>query len=39
MLLGSGAELEDGDEYDDLDFPALLKEHKGKSVELCKYPI
>ena len=39
MLMGSGEELEDGEEYDDIDFPGLLKENKGKSVELCKYPI
>ena len=37
MLLGSGEELEEGDEYDDVDFPALLLAHKGKPVELCKY--
>ena len=39
MLLGSGEELEEGDEYDDVDFPALLLAHKGKPVELCKYCI
>jgi hypothetical protein len=36
MLLGSGEELQDGEEYDDINFPALLQEHKGKSVELCE---
>ena len=36
MLLGSGEGLEEGDEYDDVDFPALLQENKGKVVELCK---
>lgn len=39
MLLGSGEELQDGEEYDDIDFPGLLKEHKDKTVELCKYSI
>lgn len=37
MLLGSGEDLEEGQEYDDVDFPALLRDHKGKVVELCKY--
>jgi hypothetical protein len=36
MLLGSGEGLEEGDEYDDVDFPALLQENKGNVVELCK---
>ena len=36
MLLGSGEGLEEGEEYDDIDFPALLHENKGKIVELCK---
>lgn len=36
MLLGSGEGLEEGEEYDDVDFPALLQENKGKVVELCK---
>lgn len=36
MLLGSGEDLEPGQEYDDVDFPALLGENKGKSIELCK---
>jgi hypothetical protein len=37
MLLGSGESLQEGEEYDDVDFPALLRENKGKTVELCKY--
>ena len=37
MLLGSGEDLEEGEEYDDVDFPALLSENKGKAVELRKY--
>jgi hypothetical protein len=37
MLLGSGEGLDEGEEYDDLDFPALLQENKGKIVELCEY--
>jgi hypothetical protein len=37
MLLGSGEGLDEGEEYDDLDFPGLLQEHKGKIVELCEY--
>jgi hypothetical protein len=36
MLLGSGEGLEDGEEYDDVDFPALLLANKGKPVELRK---
>jgi len=36
MLLGSGEGLEEGDEYDDVDLPALLKENIGKEIELCK---
>ena len=36
MLLGSGEGLEEGEEYNDVDFPALLQENKGKVVELCK---
>ena len=34
MLLGSGEHLEEGEEYDDVDFPALLLENKGETVEL-----
>jgi hypothetical protein len=37
MLLGSGEGLEEGDEYDDVDLPALLRENIGKELELCKY--
>jgi hypothetical protein len=36
MLLGSGAELIEGDEYDDVDLPGLLQENKGKELEFCK---
>mmetsp|Transcript_11567 Transcript_11567/g.16987 ORF Transcript_11567/g.16987 Transcript_11567/m.16987 type:complete len:351 (-) Transcript_11567:68-1120(-) len=39
MLLGSGEGLEDGDEYDDVDLPALLKDSLGKKVELLVYNI
>jgi hypothetical protein len=34
MLLASGEGLEEGDEYDDVDFPALLKGNVGKELEL-----
>jgi hypothetical protein len=33
MLLGSGQDLEDGEEYDDVDLPALLEENKDKPIE------
>lgn len=36
MLLGSGEELEEGEEYDDVDLPALLKEHVNQEIEFCK---
>ena len=39
MLLGSGEGLEEGDEYDDIDFPALLKENENKDVELLVHNI
>mmetsp|Transcript_33232 Transcript_33232/g.80341 ORF Transcript_33232/g.80341 Transcript_33232/m.80341 type:complete len:358 (-) Transcript_33232:47-1120(-) len=39
MLLGSGQDLEEGDEYDDIDFPKLLKENKGKPVGLLVWNI
>lgn len=39
MLLGSGEGLEEGDEYDDVDFPALLQENKGKVMELLVWNI
>lgn len=37
MLLGSGEELEEGEEYDDVDLPALLKEHVKQEIEFCKF--
>ena len=37
MLMGSGEGLEEGDEYNDIDFPSLLKDNVGKELELCKY--
>jgi hypothetical protein len=36
MLLGSGEDLEPGQEYDDVDLPALLDQKKGSPIELCK---
>eukprot|EP00934_Nitzschia_sp_Nitz4_P004657 Nitzschia sp. Nitz4//scaffold277_size25017//13476//14724//NITZ4_008347-RA/size25017-processed-gene-0.7-mRNA-1//1//CDS//3329545344//4647//frame0 len=39
MLLGSGEGLAEGEEYDDIDFPALLHENKGKAVELLVWNI
>jgi hypothetical protein len=36
MLLGCGDDLEEGDEYDDIDLPGLLLEHKGTEMEFCK---
>ena len=36
MLMGSGEGLEEGDEYNDIDFPSLLKDNVGKELELCK---
>lgn len=36
MLLGSGEELEPGQEYDDVDLPGLLEGKKGTSIEFCK---
>jgi hypothetical protein len=36
MLLGSGADLQEGEEYDDVDLPAFLQEHLGKEIEFCK---
>jgi hypothetical protein len=32
-LLGSGEELQQGDEYDDVDLPALLQASQGNQVE------
>jgi len=37
MLLGSGEHLEPGEEYDDVDLPAVLEAHKGKELEFCAY--
>jgi len=39
MLLGSGEDLEEGEEYDDVDFPNLLLENKGKPIELLVWNI
>lgn len=39
MLLGSGEGLEEGEEYDDLDFPVFLKENVGKELELLVHNI
>ena len=36
MLLGSGEGLKPGEEYNDVDLPALLNEHKEKPMEFCK---
>ena len=36
MLLGSGEGLKPGEEYNDVDLPALLNEHKEKAMEFCK---
>jgi hypothetical protein len=33
MLLGSGENLDDGQEYDDVDLPALLERNRDKPVE------
>jgi hypothetical protein len=37
LLLGSGEDLKEGEEYDDVDLPALLQQHKGQPVEFCKW--
>ena len=39
MLLGSGEDLQEGEEYDDVDLPALLQENKEKEVELLVWNI
>jgi len=39
MLLGSGEGLKEGDEYDDVDFPALLQANRGSVVELLVWNI
>ena len=36
MLMGSGEGLDEGDEYDDVDFPKVLRDNEGKELELCK---
>lgn len=36
MLLGSGEGLEEGEEYDDIDFPGVLRDNVGKELELCE---
>jgi hypothetical protein len=36
MLLDAGENLTEGDEYNDVDFPALLQEHLNKPLELCE---
>jgi GRASP55/65 PDZ-like domain len=36
MLLGSGEDLQEGEEYDDVDLPAMLQEYLNKPLELCK---
>ena len=37
MLLGSGEHLEPGEEYDDVDLPAVLQASKGQELEFCAY--
>lgn len=37
MLMGSGEGLEEGDAYDDVDLPALLKDSVGKELELREF--
>ncbi|GKY90612.1 hypothetical protein MPSEU_000034800 [Mayamaea pseudoterrestris] len=39
MLLGSGEDLQEGEEYDDIDLPALLEEHKNQPIEFLVYNI
>jgi len=39
MLLGSGENLEEGDEYDDVDLPAMLRDHLNMPLELLVYNI
>ena len=36
ILLASGEDLQEGQEYDDVDFPALCQEFLNKPLELCK---
>mmetsp|Transcript_8254 Transcript_8254/g.24408 ORF Transcript_8254/g.24408 Transcript_8254/m.24408 type:complete len:531 (+) Transcript_8254:503-2095(+) len=39
MLLGSGVGLKEGDEYEDVDFPRLLRENLHKPVQLLVWNI
>mmetsp|Transcript_29046 Transcript_29046/g.59643 ORF Transcript_29046/g.59643 Transcript_29046/m.59643 type:complete len:383 (-) Transcript_29046:36-1184(-) len=39
MLLGSGEGLEEGEEYDDIDFPRVLRDNVGKELELLVHNI
>ena len=39
LLLGSGQDLLEGEEYNDVDLPAFLCEHKNERVEFCRYYI
>jgi GRASP55/65 PDZ-like domain len=39
MLLGSGEDLQEGEEYNDIDFPALLETFKGKTLQLLVWNI
>ena len=39
MLLGSGEELEEGDEYDDVDFPKLLQDNVNGTITLLVWNI
>jgi hypothetical protein len=39
MLLGSGEGLQPGEEYNDVDLPALLNEYKEKPMEFCKFAV
>ncbi|KAL7472204.1 hypothetical protein ACHAXS_012536 [Conticribra weissflogii] len=39
MLLGSGEGLEEGEEYDDVDFPGVLRDNVGKELELLVHNI
>eukprot|EP00532_Pseudo-nitzschia_australis_P008305 CAMPEP_0168173752 /NCGR_PEP_ID=MMETSP0139_2-20121125/6086_1 /TAXON_ID=44445 /ORGANISM="Pseudo-nitzschia australis, Strain 10249 10 AB" /LENGTH=622 /DNA_ID=CAMNT_0008091753 /DNA_START=179 /DNA_END=2047 /DNA_ORIENTATION=- len=39
MLMGSGADLQEGDEYDDVDFPQLLRDNIDRPVHLLVWNI
>lgn len=39
MLLGSGEELDEGDEYDDVDFPKLLQDNVNGTITLLVWNI